>query len=76
MYTWVICYDGFIFGVIAFEYRNIAGIKSQPSLKDSCSEKRVSIHWNEEIPLQISLNSSVNANAYAHTKHVNICSTK
>lgn len=50
MYIWVICYDGLIFGVIVFEYRNIAGIKSQPSLK----EGKVNIYWDEQIAFQIS----------------------
>lgn len=76
MYTWVHCYDGFIFGVTVFEYRNMSWIKCQCSLKESFSERRVNVQWGEQIPLQISfLNSGINTNA-CDTEHVKVCSNK
>lgn len=51
-------------------------IKCHPSLKELFSERRVNIHFGEEIPLQLSfLNSSVNTNAY-YIEHVKEFSNK
>lgn len=45
MYTWVLCYDGFTFGVTEFEYKNMAWIKCHPSLKEFCEEGEYTLGW-------------------------------
>lgn len=57
----------FIFGVIVFEYRNIAGIKSHSERVMFWGEGEYTLRWSNTIA-DIFLNSNVNTNSQCSHK--------